>query len=234
MVKEVELTNTNKVALVDDEDFQLASQYTWWYNDGYVRSEKNNIGVKIHRLVTGVTDPTIEVDHKNHDTFDNQKTNLRVCTRQQNQFNKLPLKNSSSKYKGVFWHKATSKWMVSITCDGHTLYLGLYNAEEEAACVYDDKAREMFGEFAYLNFPDVKNKVRRNVLVEKNKSGFRGVHFAKNSWCASINHNNKKYHIGYFASPVDAAIAYDERAIELKGEKAILNFDAKNYLNESN
>lgn len=68
--------------------------------------------------------------------------------------NREKQKGTSSKFKGVCWHKRDNGWRAYIRKDGKQLYLGLFTSEAEAACAYDVKAKELFGEFARLNFGD--------------------------------------------------------------------------------
>ena len=63
-------------------------------------------------------------------------------------------KGGSSKYKGVSWSSQYQAWRACIMLDGKTKFLGRFWEEEDAAHAYDDAAREHFGEYAFLNFPD--------------------------------------------------------------------------------
>lgn len=87
------------------------------------------------------------------DGLDNRKQNLRICTGGDNQHNQEGGWGKTSQYKGVCWHKRSQKWHASIRNKGHLISLGDYDGEEEAAKVYDNKAMELFKEFACLNFP---------------------------------------------------------------------------------
>jgi hypothetical protein len=98
------------------------------------------------------------VDHINHNTLDNRKANLRICTNQQNHFNML--KKSLSKtsiYKGVHYVKRVKKFMAYISCPKAT-YLGYYAKEIDAAMAYDTAAKKYFGEFAKLNVQKTAQK----------------------------------------------------------------------------
>lgn len=104
------------------------------------------------------------IDHKNRNGWDNQKCNLRVCTHQQNCWNSK-WGNGSSKFNGVSlvksksngirYHRNRKKWLVRIKKDNKSIFVGLFSNEVEAARAYDGKAKELFGEFAHLNFPKV-------------------------------------------------------------------------------
>jgi hypothetical protein len=54
----------------------------------------------------------------------------------------------------VYWHKVSGKWAARITHNGRNHNLGLYASEKEVAMAYDKRAKEFYGEFAYLNFGD--------------------------------------------------------------------------------
>lgn len=77
--------------------------------------------------------------------------NIRFVTIQQNNFNLRKRKNCTSKYKGVSFYKNKNKWRCRIFKGGKNYYLGLFDSEEEAALVYNNKAIELFGEYAHLN-----------------------------------------------------------------------------------
>ena len=90
-----------------------------------------------------------------HNGFNNTKANLRLCTPSQNNYNTRVRKTKrTSKYKGVSRHKKSKSYAARIRYVGKLYDLGLFADEVEAAKAYDKKARELFGEFAYLNFPE--------------------------------------------------------------------------------
>ena len=156
-MKEIPLTQ-GKFALVDDDDYEYLSQWKWCYDNGYAkRGQWNPVTKKIiqifmHRVIMNAKKGEA-VDHANHNTLNNKKYNLRICTYAQNMYNSKSNKNSSSKYKGVSWNKRCKKWQVYIIYEGKRINLGYYKDEEEAARVYDKAAIELFREFALPNFP---------------------------------------------------------------------------------
>jgi hypothetical protein len=91
-----------------------------------------------------------QVDHENGDGLDNQRPNLRICTYAQNQANRAGW--AISGYKGVYRQGASCRARMMI--NGEQIHLGTFRTEIEAAAAYDDKAFELFGEFARLNLPD--------------------------------------------------------------------------------
>lgn len=169
-MKEIKLSQRNKksknrhlVALVDDEDFEYLSQWNWcackskdtYYSHRVDTTGEKRVKIRMHRLIMRVSDPETEVDHKDNNGLNNQKSNLRVATGSQNSRNRSVYKRpKSSRYKGVNLHKA-GKWVASIGLPGsRSQYLGWFVKEEDAAKAYDEAAKQYFGEFAKLNFKE--------------------------------------------------------------------------------
>lgn len=142
------------VAIVSDCDSQLLIDWPWgWYRSvrGYAQSSGGAlVPVRLHRLVLGF--PKSAIDHINGDKLDNRRTNLRLCTNSQNQWNR-PAKPHSSQFKGVTVQRLTGRFEAQIWCHGRRIYLGTFASEEEAARVRDVAAKQYHGEFARLNFP---------------------------------------------------------------------------------
>jgi uncharacterized protein YigA (DUF484 family) len=91
------------------------------------------------------------IDHKNGIRSDNWLGNLRLATSRQNQHNKLSQKDTSSKYKGVWWDAKKNYWKASFRFENKRVYLGQFNTELEAAAAYDSHAKQVHGEYAKLN-----------------------------------------------------------------------------------
>ena len=94
------------------------------------------------------------IDHINHNGLDNRRENLRICTNAENNRHRRKPKNNTSGYKGVCWDKSKKKWRARIEKDNKNIHIGYYNILEEAARAYDAKAKELFGKYAQLNFPE--------------------------------------------------------------------------------
>jgi hypothetical protein len=94
------------------------------------------------------------IDHKNRDTLDNRKSNLRVVTRRENTCNSRGQVGKTSKYKGVSWYPGTKKWSVQSAMSGRQKTIGYFDNEVEAAEAYDRYAVLYGGKYAYLNFPE--------------------------------------------------------------------------------
>ena len=90
--------------------------------------------------------------------LNNQRYNLRKCTHQQNLQNRQLNKNNTSGYKGVKWAKRNKKWRVRIGTPPNRKHIGLFTCVIKAAKAYDKRVFELSPEFAYLNFPDIKQE----------------------------------------------------------------------------
>jgi len=153
-MKEIQLTK-GYVALVDAEDFEWLSQFTWRVikPGGYIyaTSRINGRFVYLHRLVMSVTDKNIYVDHIDQNTLNNIKSNLRTCTKAENHRNGRMRPNNKSGYRGVHWVGPCKRWHVQIKQDGKTKYLGRFTDLIIAAKAYNKAAKEIHGDFATLN-----------------------------------------------------------------------------------
>ncbi|RAK52107.1 AP2/ERF family transcription factor [Phenylobacterium deserti] len=159
MAREIPLTK-GKVAIVDDADFDWLSQWKWMCSNGgravrgprgEERYPKRHRLIMMHRQLLQAPDG-LEVDHIDGDPLNNQRSNLRLCTHQQNMKNRSGYR--SDKLKGAFFNRSIGRWQAVIVCDGRRHYLGTFGAELDAALAYDKAARELHGAFARLNFPD--------------------------------------------------------------------------------
>lgn len=159
-MKEIKLTQ-GRVALVDDDDFSEQNQFHWYaHKCRYNWYATRNIGgrlfkklVYMHRAILGAKDG-VKVDHRDGDGLNNTRKNIRKSTTMQNSANRGKNRNNKSGYKGVSYNVLSSKWQAQIKVSGHATYLGLFISSIDAARAYDRAARNMFGEFAHLNFPD--------------------------------------------------------------------------------
>ena len=144
-------------AIVDVEDFEWLSRWNWYAQwapttHSFYAVRKENYGkVRIHRIILDCG-PDKEVDHRNHDTLDNRRENLRKCTRLQNGRNQRTPRDNTSGFKGVSWDKQVGKWRVMISIDRHQKSIGYFRSRENAARAYDKVAKKHHGEFAHLNF----------------------------------------------------------------------------------
>jgi hypothetical protein len=154
-----------KVALVDDEDFERINQHKWFAHkspDGggrfyALRNQKVRecVGKKrktvaMHREVLQYGDADPDLDHRDRDGLNNQKSNLRAADDHTNQWNKMGW--SKTGFKGVhFMGVRRLPYQARITSGGKQIHIGSYKTPTEAATAYNQKALQLFGEFARLN-----------------------------------------------------------------------------------
>jgi len=158
-------TYPNIFTYFDDEDYNKLKKYNWYpswnkktksfyvHAGIYRKDKKQNDIITMQRII--MDNPVGKVvDHKDHDTLNNYKYNLRICTISENNLNLRPRKNCISKYKGVWKRKdihRKKKWVAEIKYNKKRYHLGSFKTEIEAARAYNCAARIFFGEFAYLN-----------------------------------------------------------------------------------
>ncbi len=152
-MKEIPLTQ-GYVAIVDDEDFPELSKHKWYavrMRSGVKAAcWRNGKHLYMHRAIMKAKDGQ-PVDHRNHNTLDNQRSNIRLCTHSQNRVNQRKRPGCSSRYKGVYWHKGNKRWRAQIEYHGNRRCLRGFINENDAARAYNAAATELFGEFALLN-----------------------------------------------------------------------------------
>lgn len=137
--------------LIDLSDYDYCKQYYWRVNDGgyVVRHFK---GKKI-RLTRDLLHPsrTEVVDHINHNTLDNRRSNLRIATYSQNNYNTRP-KGNNTGVTGVSWEY--NGYAVRI----NQLYLGRYPTLEEAVRVRKQAELQYHAEYRYDPNNDIFNQ----------------------------------------------------------------------------
>lgn len=107
----------------------------------------------LSRLLLDIHDER-QVDHENHISTDNRRSNLRVATPSEQARNRRKSIKNTSGYKGVSWHKSRQLYMVTIKSKHGPIFLGRVADPEVGARMYDEAAKKYFGEFACLNFPE--------------------------------------------------------------------------------
>ena len=148
-----------KFARVDLADYPRLKKYNWsavkapntYYAVRYHRKKE----IRMHRQITNAPAHLV-CDHIDHNGLNNTRKNLRLCTLAQNALNQKHRKGCSSRYKGVYYHKRDKTYHARIYHKGRSYHLGSFKNEKHAAKAYDKKARQLFGRFAHLNFPNTK------------------------------------------------------------------------------
>ena len=212
MAQMISISNSDQKTIVSEMDQDLAA-YKWYLRSNtyvargiHVKNQNTQI-VLMHRLIMqrilqrDLLRSEI-VRHFDENTLNNQRDNLR------------------KPYLGV--RNSGFHWIAEITYQNQIYNLGSYNSIEEAAYVYNQKAIELFGQNATINL-----LVNSDQQPQKQfKNAYKGVYYHQPSrkWKAHIGYNYKDYCIGYYDSAEQAALAYNEKAIELHGPNAKINF----------
>lgn len=134
-MRRIKLTQ-GQFAIVDAKNYKWLSQYKWfviWNKDTksfYAARKSGNYTISMAREILGLKKgDKHQADHINHSTLDNQISNLRIVTCQQNDLNR---KNT----KGYYWNKRGKKYYARINVNGKVIHLGCFNTPEEAHSAY--------------------------------------------------------------------------------------------------
>jgi len=150
-----------KFAMVDAADYEPLSRHKWHAikvaGNYYACRKVGGSSILMHREIMQPP-PGMVVDHIHHNTLDNHRCNLRVCTQAQNRYNTRPYGKKGG-YKGVT--AKGDKWEAKIKHCGQWYNLGLFDTAIEAARARDLKAIELCKEYAWLNLPE---EVRRRLV----------------------------------------------------------------------
>ena len=132
----------------DLEDYDKIKDYCWRVaKDGYIITTG---GKCLHSLIMN-TNEMQKIDHIKHIKKDNRKSQLRICTTQENNMNKKISKNNTSGCTGVYWSQKYQKWWASIKYNNKSIYLGSFNKFEDAVKTRKEAENKYFGEFSYDN-----------------------------------------------------------------------------------
>lgn len=135
---------------VDDADVEQLSQHRWWVHvtrggNAYAWTKIDGRHTYMHRLLM----PGVKmVDHKNNDSLDNCRENLRAADHSGNAANSKTRVDNTSGLKGVSFDKSRGRWMASITVGGVQKNLGRFRTPAEAGAAYKRAAEAAFKEYA--------------------------------------------------------------------------------------
>lgn len=160
-MKKIKLTQ-GKFVLVDDCDYEYLNQWKWCTGKlrntfyavrGSRRSEskKRKLIYMSKVILQRMEIKFKQVDHIDGNGLNNQRSNLRSATNQENLFNQGLRSDNTSGHKGVSWNKRVQKWQVCIRVNGKNKHLGLFDDIEDAARAYNQAAKKHYKKFARLN-----------------------------------------------------------------------------------
>ncbi|MGA2171887.1 MAG: AP2 domain-containing protein [Sedimentisphaerales bacterium] len=150
-----------KFTIVDPPDFYQLNTFDWLcsgrddnlYAARLVRTPTGRLNTILMHKEILASPPGLLVDHRNTNSLDNRRSNLRLATHSQNSCNSRRDKsNTYSRYRGVSFSKRKQKWFAAIRANGKKIWLGYFKTEIDAARAYDVAARKYHKEFARLNF----------------------------------------------------------------------------------
>lgn len=148
--------------IIDVEDLPLVENYiwhAWWGGAGFyaVRNSHKIEGpprrIYLHRVLLGLDrGDRIEGDHRDRNTLDNRRSNIRLASKAENRRNvHRPTRVGRSGYRGVFPCPCSPNWRARICVDYKSVDLGVFEDRIDAARAYDDGAVKYHGEFALTN-----------------------------------------------------------------------------------
>ena len=150
-MKEIKLTNSELVALVDDEDYERVNQYKWHISKDNrtdyftVKGGPNKGNLYLHRFILGLGKTIKVVDHKDRNTLNNQRSNLRLVTQREN------VLNSKRREKGLVYIYVKKRYnpdnfsVVSTFEELDCKYFGTFATYEEAVLARDMEMVKHFG-----------------------------------------------------------------------------------------
>jgi hypothetical protein len=155
-MKIIKLTQ-GKETRVDDWVYDAVGHLKWyakqnpsgnWYaaRSVYV-AYRTQVTVRLHHCVIGYPLNGFDVDHKDGDGLNNQKDNLRIVTRPQNQMNRENNKNNILGVKGIHWVERLKKFRAQIVIEGKKKHLGVFKTLDEAITTYKKAEDTYFGAF---------------------------------------------------------------------------------------
>lgn len=228
-------------AKVDDADHETLSARRWYRSpNGYaVSTTGRNVKLPMHRAVYERTHgvlPDYAVDHIDRDKLNNQRSSLRAATPTENVLNRPLGSLNTTGYFGVRLDTRTGRYQAYTTYVKEWFSIGYFDRIEDAALAHDIHMKASYpNEFLNLNLPQATQEDINRVTAilgrakrRKGVSRYRGVlhhHYDGRAkcWVAKISVDGKNHYLGYHLTEEDAARAYNDGAVRLLGDKAILN-----------
>jgi hypothetical protein len=155
MTKTIQLTQ-GQVALVDDWRYEELSQWNWqahwnkgtrsFYAERTEGKRPFRKSIQMHRQIMN-TPKTMQCDHIDHNTLDNQEHNLRNATYSQNQMNSHIRVDNKLNERCI--NVRPNGYLVQIKAGGKYVFTKIYGTLDEAIAARDAAIQEFHGDFAY-------------------------------------------------------------------------------------
>lgn len=146
--------NSTIDVIIDKDDLEKVKPYTWSLSGKYIYNCKHKI--LLHRLIMNEEKTNIWIDHINHNTFDNRKSNLRKVSPSQNAMNRRI--NNKLGVKGIYINEF-GKYVAQIELNYKRMNLGTYNTIEEAIIARNNAEKNLFKNYNYNKEKDYENKI---------------------------------------------------------------------------
>jgi hypothetical protein len=218
----VPLNNSPLTVLIDATDFHLVRGRAWCKYDGAstsyaFTSARKGIGPRadMHRLIIGVADSHLWVDHIDGNGLNNRRHNLRIAVGGQNQAHRIRLQDrNTSGYAGVRKAAKSERWEAFIRWEGHRYFLGAYVDKQKAAEVRRAAEVMLFGEFAPTFTKGMDRLVGKYATLRdlvrgehesKGSTGLRCVQHPYNQWIVVV----RGVRLGAFSTAEEAVAVRD-------------------------
>lgn len=137
------LMDLDDLVRLDKMNVSVHADYSAKINSYYIKFKDKGKNIYLHRWVMGAGSGDY-VDHINHNTVDNRKSNLRLVDNSINMHNrKGPDRDNKSGILGVCWDASKNKWLARITVGGKEHFIGRYDDKYEAGRAYEIKKKEL-------------------------------------------------------------------------------------------
>lgn len=150
--REIVLTR-GAVAIIDEKDYEEVSKFKWCYDGRYAsrglydRSTKKRSMQRLHTFLMN-TPKGMNVDHINGNKLDNRRSNLRICSHNQNLWNYGKHRDNGTGYKGVILDKRYSRYQARIQVNKITYSSPWFDTPEEAHKAYKQLSKTHHGEYS--------------------------------------------------------------------------------------
>lgn len=160
---QIQLTR-GMVAVIDDEDFDLVRGFRWTAHNAsgvcYAAARIKTEGGKyklvlMHRLILDAPEDCV-VDHKDSDTLNNRRSNIRLCSHSENMRNSKLRSTSTTGVRNVMierWYKNEFRYRATIRVDG-IRHRRWFTSLEDAGKWANETRESLHGEFAYKKTMD--------------------------------------------------------------------------------